>query len=66
MKKNISIIITLLIFIPFMGKTQDIQLEVTTVQNGSIIDLDSFASGMYLLEITLTNGVVQRTQIVKE
>ena len=49
-----------------MGKTQDIQLEVTTVQNGSIIDLDSFASGMYLLEITLTNGVVQRTQIVKE
>lgn len=45
---------------------QILQVSVNEVQNGSVIDLEGFSSGMYLLEVEMMNESIQRVNIVKE
>jgi hypothetical protein len=41
-------------------------LEKVKALNGSVIDLGNIANGLYVLEIKMANGTVNRTHIVKE
>ena len=45
---------------------QVLSLESIKAVNGSVIDLGNIADGLYILEITMANGKVNRSHIVKE
>ncbi len=45
---------------------QALSLESIKAVNGSVIDLGNIADGLYILEITMVNGKVNRSHIVKE
>ncbi len=45
---------------------QVLSLESIKAVNGSVIDLGNIADGLYILEVKMVNGKVNRTHIVKE
>ncbi len=45
---------------------QAIQIETINAVNGIAIDLGNVSTGMYMLEMHLTNGKIIRTQVLKE